>query len=71
MAASTEIQYGRCPCGGYYDSRTVEVRMTVHGNLIILPAVPQGSCSVCGSRVYKAMVLQYVESAMREGQRSG
>jgi hypothetical protein len=68
MAALKEVQHGRCPCGGDYESREVEVRMTVRGNLCVLPGVPQGRCPVCSSCVYKLLVLQYIESAMRGGQ---
>ena len=28
--------FGKCPCGGRYEPREVEVRMTVEGILIIL-----------------------------------
>jgi YgiT-type zinc finger domain-containing protein len=65
MAALWRVQYGRCPCSGHYESRGVEVKMTVHGKLIVLADVPQGACPNCGSRVYKLQVLEYVESAMR------
>lgn len=39
--------------------------MKVHGELVVLPDVPQGACSVCGSRVYKADILLLLESLMR------
>jgi YgiT-type zinc finger domain-containing protein len=60
-----KVQYGGCPCSGHYESRAVEVKMTVHGNLVILADVPQGACPKCGSRVYKLQVLEYVEATMR------
>ena len=65
MGAQREIDYGRCPCGGFFENRSVEVRMTVSGRMIVLPSVPQGSCPVCASRVYKADVLERIESIMR------
>jgi hypothetical protein len=65
MAALKEVGYGRCPCGGYYESREVEVTMTVSGLVLVLSGVPQGYCPKCTSRVYKLLVLQCIESAMR------
>ncbi len=58
------IVYGRCPCGGTYEARTVEVRMTVAGSPLTFADVPQGFCPVCSSRVYKADMLARLESAM-------
>ena len=57
--------YGRCPCSGLYDNRAVEVRMSVQGKTVVLTAVPQGVCPNCGSRVYKAEVLERIESLMK------
>jgi YgiT-type zinc finger domain-containing protein len=68
MAALKELQHGRCPCGGHYESHEVEVTMTVRGDRLVLPGVPQGRCTDCSSRVYKLLVLQYIESAMRGAQ---
>jgi YgiT-type zinc finger domain-containing protein len=59
------LRYGQCPCGGQYENRSVEVRMTVKGEVFTLAGVPQGACPVCGSRVYKAEILSRVESVMR------
>ena len=56
--------YGRCPCGGVYESRIVEVRMTVGGEKVVLSEVPQGACPQCGSRIYKAGVLEQIEALM-------
>jgi hypothetical protein len=39
--------------------------MTVGGDTIVIPDVPQGACPVCGSRVYKARVLEEIEATMR------
>jgi YgiT-type zinc finger domain-containing protein len=58
-------QYGRCPCNGTYARRSVEVRMNVNGKTVVLTGVPQGTCTMCGSRVYKAEVLERVESLMK------
>lgn len=60
--------YGRCPCSGHYASKQVEVRMTVAGTNVVMEGVPQGECPLCGSRVYKAAVLDCIEALMR-GQR--
>lgn len=57
--------YGRCPCSGTYEQRFVEVRMTVNGKVVVLTNVPQGACPTCGSRVYKAEVLERIESLMK------
>lgn len=57
--------YGRCPCSGSYQKRSVEVRMNVNGKVVVLTAVPQGACPQCGSRVYKAEVLERIEALMK------
>ena len=62
MPWETVADYGRCPCGGTYDRRHVEVRLTVDGEAVILPDVPQGACPECGSRVYKVGQLEVIES---------
>ena len=59
------FDYGRCPCTGVYENRFVEVRLTVNGKVVVLTAVPQGACPLCGSRVYKAEVLGRIESLMK------
>lgn len=38
--------------------------MTVAGQVIVLPNVPQGACPQCGSRVYKASVLASLDLTM-------
>ncbi len=60
-----KIDYGKCPCGGVYENRQVEVRMHVGGKAQVLKDVPQGACPVCGSRVYKTEVLEKLESLMK------
>jgi YgiT-type zinc finger domain-containing protein len=57
--------FGRCPCGGVYERKLVEVPMTVQGEPVVLTDVPQGACPVCGSRVYKAVTLEGIEAVMR------
>jgi sulfoacetaldehyde acetyltransferase len=49
----------------FYDNRFVEVRLTVSGKVVVLTDVPQGACPNCGSRVYKAEVLERIESLMK------
>ena len=39
--------------------------MTVNGKVVVLTDVPQGACPLCGSRVYKAEVLERIESLMK------
>jgi YgiT-type zinc finger domain-containing protein len=56
--------FGRCPCGGSYAQRLVEVTIRASGDVISLKEVPQGACPQCGSRVYKADVLEELETAM-------
>jgi len=63
------ISYGGCPCSGIYEPRSVEVKMTVEGERVVLTDVPQGMCPLCTSRVYKADVLEIVEDHMRGGSR--
>jgi YgiT-type zinc finger domain-containing protein len=61
---SIPSDFGRCPCGGLYTPRTVEVSMRVGSDKIVLPNVLQGACPQCGSRVYKADVLEELEILM-------
>jgi YgiT-type zinc finger domain-containing protein len=63
---SLPAEYGRCPCTGVYENRTVEVRMTVGGEAVVLENVPQGACPICGSRVYKTEVLERIEALMHQ-----
>jgi len=39
--------------------------MTVAGTVVVLDDVPQGACPLCGSRVYKAGMLEAIEAVMR------
>jgi len=57
--------YGVCPCGGHYEKRSVEVRMRINDQVVVLSDVPQGYCPKCGSRVYKAEVLEWIEAVMK------
>jgi hypothetical protein len=62
---SAASQWGRCPCGGTYEQRVVDVNMTVDGKPVKLTDVLQGACPVCGSRVYKAEMLARIEAVMK------
>jgi len=70
------MDYGRCACSGIFERRTVEVTMTSASpeeERFTLRAVPQGACPRCGSRVYKAHILDIIETLMfrtRTGVRS-
>lgn len=57
--------YGRCPCGGLYEERTIHVPLTLGDERVVIADVPQGSCPNCGSRVYKAVTLEGIEAVMR------
>jgi YgiT-type zinc finger domain-containing protein len=59
-------EYEPCPCGGVYERRWVEVRMTVDDRPVVLTDVPRGSCPACGSHVYKAEVLHRIEATMKD-----
>jgi YgiT-type zinc finger domain-containing protein len=64
MALPPASDYGQCPCGGTYERKLVEVRMTVNGQAILVEDVAQGYCPTCGSRVYKAVVIEELEALM-------
>ncbi len=65
MSEYDRRDYGRCPCSGVYDNRLVEVRLKLKERVIVLTEVPQGACPNCGSRVYKAEVLNRIELLMK------
>jgi hypothetical protein len=65
MTRSAAYQWGRCPCGGTYEERVVEINMKVEGQVVQLTDVLQGACPNCGSRVYKAEMLGRIEAAMK------
>ena len=66
MRTITKPDFGKCPYGGHFDNRWVEVRMTVDNKDIRLKDVPQGACPQCGSRVYKSETLLRIEALMKE-----
>lgn len=53
----------RCPiCGSTaYETRLVECVCRHNGNYLIVRAVPAQVCSVCGTRFYRAEVLEDIE----------
>lgn len=65
MPQSAAFEWGRCPCGGQYENRLVEVNMTIDGKRVTLTDVTQGACPNCGSRVYKAETLARIEGVMK------
>jgi YgiT-type zinc finger domain-containing protein len=67
MTPDYQPPFGTCPCGGTYENRKVEVRMTVGGRLVSHSGVPQGACPQCGGRVYKRDVLDALERAAQGG----
>jgi YgiT-type zinc finger domain-containing protein len=56
------VGYGSCTCGGVYEPRLVDVRMTVGDRSITLSEVAQGVCPACGSHVYSAAELESIEA---------
>jgi YgiT-type zinc finger domain-containing protein len=52
-------EFGRCLCGGSYELRLVEVAF--HDRDVVLTEVPQGHCPGCGSRIFKAGVLDCLD----------
>jgi hypothetical protein len=56
---------GRCPPVALTRTGGVEIRMTVAGEVILLADVPRGACPECGSRVFRAGILEHIESAYR------
>jgi hypothetical protein len=68
VALTPLTHWGACPCGGMYETRIVEVRMTVGDDVALLEDVQQGACPNCGSRIYKAGLLERIECLMRDRQ---
>lgn len=60
-------RFGTCACGGAFEERVVPVSAPRTGKKkeARLPAIEQGVCPVCNSRVYKTLSLQCVEAAFR------
>ncbi len=57
-----DYEYGPCGCGAYFERHWVEVRTEVAGEPIVLSDLPQGVCPSCGSKVYKAEILELIEA---------
>jgi len=49
-----------------YERRKVEIRLSVGDEPVVLENAEQGACPVCGSRVYKAQVIEELETLMGE-----
>jgi YgiT-type zinc finger domain-containing protein len=58
----SSYEYGRCRCGGTYESKIVEVSFS--DSDVVLTDVPQGHCNVCGAKIYKARDLECIERIM-------
>jgi hypothetical protein len=54
---------GRCPCGGRYEARLVEVNFA--NGMETWTDIPQGACPECGSRVYRAPQLALLEQGYK------
>ncbi len=54
---------GRCPCGGSYQDREVEIQLrnADDSQTFTLSGVAQGVCPKCGSRVYTSATLRRIE----------
>ena len=59
------FSYNGCPCGGTFESRFIDVTFRQFNPPVKLARVPQGVCPKCGSRVYKAEIMDLLESVMR------
>jgi hypothetical protein len=59
MSASS-LNDGKCVCQGDFKVTLVEVRVNKSGK--VLKDVPQGICTNCGLKVYKATMLELIES---------
>jgi hypothetical protein len=60
-------EWGRCPCGGTYQSRQVLVTMAAdRAEKLELRNIRQGLCPACGSRVYKTVTLELLEALTLE-----
>ena len=55
----------RCPCGGHYEKRTVDVRFARSPEPVVLTGVEQCACSQCGGRVYAMETLERLEALHR------
>lgn len=53
---------GRCPCGGTYEARRVDVNLKLSAGPVLLHDVPQRACPLCGARVYGARTLLTIET---------
>jgi hypothetical protein len=60
--------YGKCLCGGDLDETLVEVRFSAVTPSQVLRDVPQASCPLCGTRIYKSAVLERIEAAYTAAQ---
>ena len=65
MLMPLSSDFGQCPCSGTYESILVDVNMTVGAEQVHLTGISQGRCPKCGGRVYKAGVLEELESLLR------
>jgi len=65
VTPQTVADYGKCPCGGVYQRKLVDVTATVQGESATMTDVPQGACPMCGSVVYKTITLEEVEAFVR------
>ncbi|MEU5958603.1 hypothetical protein [Streptomyces sp. NPDC047525] len=66
MTETTSVWYGRCPCGGAYRDRSIDVPIRSTTFPLVITDVGQGSCLLCDSRVYKASTLLMVEASTTE-----
>ena len=68
MSAAPE--FGNCPCGGRFETKFVDVKMTARDGPVTLNGIPQGHCSRCHSCVYRRADLTHIENVYRKCQRS-
>lgn len=67
MTDAGPARFGRCGCGGTFEQRLVEVRVTIDGTAFLHEGVQQGNCPLCGRRVYQAAMVVALERFLRSG----
>jgi len=55
--------YGACACGAELEARLVDVSFSGSDPPEGLRSVPQAMCGSCGTRIYKAVVIERIEAA--------
>jgi hypothetical protein len=67
---TTVPDFGRCPCGGRFETKVVDISIAAPTGPVRLSDVPQGHCPNCQSRVYRPEMLAHIENVYRMSRRS-